>query len=1453
MQDNILLSEYNILDTVPEQEYDEITKLASYICESPISLITLLDGNRQFFKSHHGTEMTGGPVEHSFCKYVQQQPDKLFEISDARSDQRFKDNPYVSQDPNIIFYAGYPIKNSDGVPLANICVIDHKPKKLTESQRSALKSLSNQVGSLLELRKNKLELEQSNNSLALEKERLQNALFSLEQRNQFIEKTLENLPLGIMVKKIGSGEVTIMNKHISKIYGWPKAELKDTDTFFKNIFPDPVYKKNMQEQILTDIQSGEMGKMHWENIKIRRKDGEERIVDAKNIPLIDQDLMISTVIDVTENERNREHLAEFNERFNYVTKATSDTIWDSNLLENTIFYGENFEQNFGHQGFRDDKKNLELWNNNLHPDDKERVLKSISEVLGGSGNNWREEYRFRKADGSYLNIEDEGFIVRNKDGMPIRMVGAMKDITRQKEREQQLRIFESVIEKSNDPIIIADAEPFEEPNGPRIMYVNEAFTKVTGYSRAEIIGKTPRILQGPKSDKKVLSQVGAKLRAWENIDVDILNYTKTGEEFWVNLSIAPVADEKGWFTHWISIQKDITEQKNRELYQNLLRDVSNVFNKESTLEASLLGVGKLLSAFGDFKITESWLVSSDGAKLNKFSTYASNQEYKAFYKRKDKGKSLRKGEGLPGITWETEDVQNWQNLPENELFIRKELAKKVGLQTGFGLPLKFNEKTIGVLLLGSSERIVQESNRARFLKEFGSFLGSEIARKQLEEELNQLMNFTPDFICSFDEDGWFKRINPAFSSLFEDDSTQTNLKFIDVVHPEDKICASKHISKILKKQQSDQLEVRCLTKTNKTVWVAWTITPAVEHGISYCVGKNITDKKELEELFEVATELAQVGSWEVNLVENTSYWSKMIRQIHEVPKDFVPDMEKSIEFFKEGAHRERFRNLIEQAISTGKPFVEELLIVTHNEKEKWIKVIAETERINGNVVRIFGSFQDIHLRKLAEQERIEILESIGDGFFAVDTNLMVTYWNKQAEVILKTTKEEILGKSIWEVFDENSETEFYVNFNKALGGDASSHFEGFMKQLGIWLDVSVYSTKDSEGFTVYLKDITIRKEAMEEIKISNDRFAKVVRATQDAIWDWDVKSHNVFWGNGFFDRFGYSPVEKGITIETWSKLVHPSDQMRVFKSTTNALKDIKTEFYSNEYRLKKSNETYAYVIDNACIIRNEKGVPLRVIGAIQDISERKLHEESLKRLNRQLENKAKQLAISNAELEQFAYVTSHDLQEPLRMITSFLSLLENKYKDSIDEKGKRYIHFAVDGAKRMREIILELLEYSRVGNSMEKVETVDVGSLLQEVLLLHKKQIMETKAIVTLGDLPTIKSFKTPLRQIFLNLVSNALKYQRPGNIPKISVQCKEEGEFWKFTVKDNGIGIDPKYVDKIFIIFQRLHNRNEYSGIGMGLAITKKIVESLGGKITVNSTEGEGSEFNFSIKNNIK
>lgn len=249
-----------------------------------------------------------------------------------------------------------------------------------------------------------------------------------------------------------------------------------------------------------------------------------------------------------------------------------------------------------------------------------------------------------------------------------------------------------------------------------------------------------------------------------------------------------------------------------------------------------------------------------------------------------------------------------------------------------------------------------------------------------------------------------------------------------------------------------------------------------------------------------------------------------------------------------------------------------------------------------------------------------------------------------------------------------------------------------------------------------------------------------------------------------------------------------------------------------------------------------------MIGAIQNITKQKLDELNLIQANQKLSN-------ANAELKAFASMAFQDMRKPLKMISSFMALLDKKYGACLDDKGRQYIFFAIDGARRLTLLIQDLLDYSKIGFYSNSMENINTKELIQEVLTLKSALIQESIASIIIEELPNIKGLKMPLRILFQNLIGNALKYRKPDTNPEIKISGKEEEDFWKFSIEDNGIGIEADYLEVIFGILKRLHPKEKYPGTGMELAVCRKIILQHKGKIWAESIFGIGSEFFLTIK----
>jgi len=634
----------------------------------------------------------------------------------------------------------------------------------------------------------------------------------------------------------------------------------------------------------------------------------------------------------------------------------------------------------------------------------------------------------------------------------------------------------------------------------------------------------------------------------------------------------------------------------------------------------------------------------------------------------------------------------------------------------------------------------------------------------------------------------------------------------------------------------------------------------------FSVISDITASKQIEselrknkESLELAEELAQLGNWEYIISNQNGSWSKqMFRHFGFTPATSIPSLKEFIERIHPG---DRYRCLAAfESMASG--IDPSLKTIRTNPEILPLRFIELTYHIskdaNGNPLKFSGTMLDITERVLYERKLVEseekyrtLIDQASDGIFIADASGKFNIVNNSACKMSGYTADELNNLTIYDlVHPESSVNDPFLFKEMKLPQGARSERKIVRKNKSE-LDVEISAKFLSDGrFIAFIRDISLRKKSEEAIYLSNERYNLVAKATNDSIWDFNILTGAITrTGAGFKNLFGYDPLPENHNHLHWTKLVHEEDLSRVEQSQARVLNNPLEFYWEQEYRFRKLNGNYANVYDRGYIIRDKAGNAIRMIGATQDITKMKENEIHLSNLNKNLQVQSEKLAESNTELEQFAYVASHDLQEPLRMVTSFLKLLEKKYGETLDASGKKYIYFAVDGANRMRQIILDLLEYSRVGRINGKKEMLNLNSLVHEINILFRKQIEEKKAHILIDELPRIHGYEAPVRQVFQNLISNALKYSRK-NIPvRIEIRAVDLQEHWQFSVADNGIGIRDEYFDKIFIIFQRLHSKEEFSGTGIGLAVTKKIIENMGGKIWISSEEEKGSTFHFTIK----
>jgi PAS domain S-box-containing protein len=1568
--------------------------------------------------------------------------------------------------------------------------------------------------------------------------------------------------------------------------------------------------------------------------RARNQKNEWRWVETVLTNMIDNPSINGIVVnsrDITDKVKQEEKILQSEQRFKALVQEGSDMVSIIDLNGKYIYTSPNTTAILGITPEEFEGNTIFDF---IHPDDLERAYGYMQQI-SNSDVVIVEPFRLQNKQNEWRWVET--VLTNMLDNPAVKgIVANSRDITDKIKEEQKRKLFESVIINTNDAVLITEAEPFDEI-GPRIIYTNKAFTKMTGYTAEEVLGKTTAIFLGPNSNKEDMASLVRKMRNWEPCELTTISYKKNGTEFWVNFSLTPVANENGKYTNWISIERDVTEQKNKELERDQINKISEIFNQctDQNLTGCLTNLCQHMTKLGDFDFAEIWLPASDRKTINHVTNYSSGTAGTIFYETSKDLKSLVLGEGMPGFVWKNKTTEIWEDVDVEWGFFKRNIAaKKAGIEVVMGVPLKDKEEVIGVLLIGTEKTKSALVNYSELLQKLESSIGAELSRKKIEIELTHIFDFTPGIICVAGFDGYLKRINPAGLELLGYSLDEMRSRPIrSFVHEEDRLQTKEQQANLYNGGKQTNFENRYITKEGKIVWLSWAATSAPEHGILYAVAKDITEEKKLRELNRQTRSMAKIGSWEFDVVNQSHYWSDEVYDMLDTDsKTFAQDLERDINFYR-ADFRQLAKSNFEKCITTGAPFDMEAVVITSKKKEIWIRVIGNAEIVNGECQRVYGSFQNIHERKEAELR----LQSLADnlpgvvfqyriypdetdslknvtkgskevwGFTAeevIENNQLVweriiaggeievvqksiassiasnTKWTAQWKYVLpngevrthlgygspsfladgtvlfnsvildvtqETKNEELLEQvtkiariGSWEMdlvnqdgdsmywspmlleivevddsynpsltggiefhigeskeriqkalnllisdgieFDEeillltakgnerwsraigksevvdNKRTKIYGSYQdiherkmaalelekslKSLSDykfaleqsaitaftdekgmittvndnfckiskfsreeligkthrlvNSNHHPKAFFKDLWktigsgkvwrgeikneakdgsfYWVDTSIipfldeknrpvqylairfditkrkkaeqdknsfqatlesslneiyifdsetflfsyantgalfnlgYSEEEikaltpidikpdftvtlfqqlvaplvsnekskimfftnhqrkdgsiypvevhlqlvNEGqdrrFLAIILDITERKKAEESILQANERFEKVTEATNDAIWDWDLVNQTYYRSSAIERFFGKEAATSFTEKDFWKDKFHSEDNIKIQESVNEAISNPLINRWELEYRIINTQGETLYVIDRGVIIRNEEGKAIRMVGAMTDLTQQKHMELQLSDLNQSLKQYTSELERSNVELEQFAFVASHDLQEPLRMISSFMDLLKRRNEGQLDEKALQYIYFATDGAKRMKQIILDLLDYSRASSPMEGKEEVDMNEVISEFKQSRRKIISEKSASIISANLPTLHSHKAPIIQVLHSLLDNALKYSVAGISPIIEIKAVENQKEWEFSLTDNGIGIDPQFYDKIFFLFQRLHNKDQYSGTGIGLSIAKKHVEFLGGRIWPEPAPGKGTVFYFTI-----
>jgi PAS domain S-box-containing protein len=509
-------------------------------------------------------------------------------------------------------------------------------------------------------------------------------------------------------------------------------------------------------------------------------------------------------------------------------------------------------------------------------------------------------------------------------------------------------------------------------------------------------------------------------------------------------------------------------------------------------------------------------------------------------------------------------------------------------------------------------------------------------------------------------------------------------------------------------------------------------------------------------------------------------------------------------------------------------------------------------------------------------EIADVLEGIRDPFIVLDAQARVRYANEQACVAANKTAGELVGQVFWEVFPERVGGVTWEASRRATTERVAVRVEDFDAQTDRWFETNLYPLR--EGLVIYSREITPRKKA-EELQTRLARQAALradvsaaltrraaLREMLQRCCDSIVKRLGVSFARIWTIDTTGKTLELQASAGKYTHIDGPHARVPVGKFKIGLIAEERAPHLTNdvqndprvgnpEWAKNEGMQAFAgypLLVEDRLVgvmaLFAQQVLPNDVLNALGGIADAVAQGVERKRAEDALAEHVEELARSNRDLEQFAYVASHDLQEPLRMVASYTQLLSRRYKGKLDDKADEFIGFAVDGVTRMQKLIEDLLTFSRIGTTGARFVPVPLETSLGEALKNLGTAIQESCAVITHDPLPEVVADRGQMVQLLQNLLGNAIKFRAPDRRAEIHVGALQNGDDWVLSVRDNGIGMEAQYFERIFVIFQRLHGRDDYPGTGIGLSICKKIVERHGGRIWVTSEPGKGSTVSFTL-----
>ncbi|MEP7106859.1 MAG: PAS domain S-box protein [Ferruginibacter sp.] len=683
--------------------------------------------------------------------------------------------------------------------------------------------------------------------------------------------------------------------------------------------------------------------------------------------------------------------------------------------------------------------------------------------------------------------------------------------------------------------------------------------------------------------------------------------------------------------------------------------------------------------------------------------------------------------------------------------------------------------------------------------------------------------------------------------------------WIDIIHPDDKHIIENEDEIMRRGEQVNNL-YRIVRKDKIIRWVETQITPTLDKDGNLIrvdgVTRDITDRKMAEQDNKFKAELLNtigqaVLATDLNGIIN--FWNKAAEEMYgwtagEAIGNNIVELIPAEQTKEQAA--EIMKQLLEGHSWSGEFVVKGKNGLAFPAFVTDAPIYDQHHKLSGFI----GVSTDITERKNAEEKLIQNEKYNRNLFNQSPVGLALARVDGKLEDINETYAK-IIGYTIEDckMLNYNEVTPEKYNMQELeqlrdleLTGKYGPYEKEYIHKDGHLVPVRLSGTFLEKDDMTYIwssvEDITERKKAEAELYKSEERYRQIVETAQEGIWMVDENNKTNFVNKRLCEILGYSNTEM-----MGKELFYFMDEegKNIAAADMEKRREGSSKTFDYKFITKKNSVIRAYLVTSP--VMDDSGKYIGALAMVTDITKRKYDEELLQKSQASIMMNNIELEQKNKELEQFAYVASHDLQEPLRTTISFVEIFKQQYFGKLDSKADKYLDYIAQASDRMSVLIKDLLDFSRIGHNKD-LEQVDCNKILQDVTADIYKVITETNAIIIADNLPVISGYPTELKQLFQNLMLNAIKFSKPDEVPQIKISVKKAGDHWHFSFADNGIGIDKAYYERIFIIFQRLHTRTEYQGSGIGLSHCKKIVELHHGKIWVESIPGDGSTFNFTL-----